>query len=183
MPRLHTTLSVVVRLVLWALMLIGGAAFSIYRDRNNPLFHSFWFHVVSLAVGLFLVLLAFRATGNGGRELAKGRVGDIPRLETNRLVTTGIYHCMRHPMLFGLTLLPLGVAFLLGSPTFITLVAPIEMLFIVIMVLFFEEREVHKKFGKAYEKYKEAVPMVTFKRDCLHQLFGKKQETRTSKLQ
>ncbi len=172
--KVKTTVSVIIRIVLWLVMLIGGAAFSIYRDWNNPLFQSLWFHIVCFAVGLFLILLAFRAAGNGGRELAQGRVGDIPRLETNKLVTTGIYSCMRHPMLFGLTLLPLGVAFLLGSPTFITLVAPIEMLFIVIMVLIFEEMEVHRKFGKAYERYKKEVPMVTFKRECLKKLFGKR---------
>jgi protein-S-isoprenylcysteine O-methyltransferase Ste14 len=44
---------------------------------------------------------------------------------------------MRHPMLFGLTLLPLGWALLLGSPTFITLIAPLEMLFIIFMVIVF----------------------------------------------
>ncbi len=172
--KIHTTASVVIRLVLWFLLLAGGAAFSIARDWHAPLFHSFWFHLVSFAGGIVLTTLAFRAAGNGGRELSKGRVGDIPRLETNRLVTTGIYACMRHPMLFGLMLLPPGVAFLLGSPTFITIVAPLEMLFIAFMVLTLEEREVHRKFGQAHEKYKKEVPMVTFQRACLKQLFSKR---------
>ena len=97
---------------------------------------------------IIVLALGFRAAANGGRELSKGRVGNIPRLETNRLVTSGIFGCMRHPMLFGLTLLPLGWVHLLGSPTFITLVAPVEMLFIVGMVLIFEEMEVKRKFGK-----------------------------------
>ena len=123
--------------------------------------------------GSFLLILAFRAAANGGRELTKGRVGDIPRLETNRLVTTGIFACMRHPMLFGLTLLPLGWALLLGSPTFITLIAPLEMLFIVIMVLIFEEMEVKRKFGEAYETYRKKVPMVSFRSECLRSLFKK----------
>ncbi len=86
-------------------------------------------------------------------------------------------------MLFGLTLLPLGVAFLLGSPTFITLVALVKMLFIVVMVLIFEEREADRKFGEAYEEYKKEIPAVTFKRECLRQLFGKKQESWKSKPQ
>ena len=153
-------------------MLVGGAVYSIIRDWENPLFHSWLFHVVSFIIGTVLIILSFRAAGNGGRELAKGRTGDIPRLETNRLVTTGIYACMRHPMLFGLTLLPLGVAFLLGSPTFITIIAPLEMLFIIVMVLVFEEMEVHKKFGKAYEAYKKEVPMVSFRWKCLKRLFA-----------
>lgn len=172
MPKIKTTPSVVIRIFLWLVMLVGGAVFSLMKDWQTPLFHNWLFHLVSFAIGTVLIILAFRAAGNGGRELAKGRSENLPRLETDKLVTTGIYTCMRHPMLFGLTLLPLGVAFLLGSPTFITIVAPLEMLFIIIMVLIFEEMEVHKKFGKDYEKYKKEVPMVSFRWECLKRLFS-----------
>jgi protein-S-isoprenylcysteine O-methyltransferase Ste14 len=154
-------------------MIIGGAVYALTEDRYSPLFGNVWFHVFTAFTGIFLLVLAFRAAANGGRELTKGRVGDIPRLETNRLVTTGIFSCMRHPMLFGLTLLPLGWALLLGSPTFITLIAPLEMLFIVIMVLIFEEMEVKRKFGEAYETYRKKVPMVSFRSECLRSLFKK----------
>jgi len=171
---MHTSSSVVIRIVLWLIMIIGGTIFSILNDYDRAIFNSLLFHIASFSFGLFLIFLAFRAAGNGGRELTKGRVGDIPRLETNKLVTTGIYSCMRHPMLFGLTLLPLGVAFLIGSPTFITFVAPIEMVFIVFMITIFEEMEVSKKFGEDYAQYREKVPMVSFKWSCLKWLFGKK---------
>jgi len=117
------------------------------------------------------MFLAFRAAANGGKELSKGRVCNIPRLETNKLVTTGIYSCMRHPMLFGLILLPLGWALLLGSPTFISIIAPLEMLFILIMVIVFEEMEVRRKFPEEYAHYARRVPMVTFKPACLKKLF------------
>ncbi len=97
----------------------------------------------------------------------------MPRLETNKLVTTGIYKCMRHPMLFGLTLLPLGWALFLGMPNFITIIAPLEMLFIVFMVIVFEEMEVKRKFGDEYRAYAQRVPMVSFKRSCFKRLFKK----------
>ena len=93
-------------------MLIGGAFYALAKDWRTLLFGNLWFLFISALLGAFLLRLAFRAAANGGRELTKGRVGDIPRLETNRLVTTGIYRCMRHPMLFSLTLLPLGWALL-----------------------------------------------------------------------
>ena len=172
--RINTSASVVVRLLLWFVMLIGGAFYALAKDWHTPLFSNLWFHFISALLGAFLLRLAFRAAANGGRELTKGRVGDIPRMETNRLVTTGIYRCMRHPMLFGLTLLPLGWALLLGSLTFITIVAPLEMLFIMLMVLIFEEMEVHRKFGNAYEVYKKEVPMVSFRMECLKKLFERK---------
>ena len=171
--RVNTSASVIIRISLWVLMLFGGAIFSLYQDWQHPLFRNLLFHLLTFLAGIAVTTLAFRATSNGGRELKKGRVGDIPRLETNKLVTTGIYSCMRHPMLFGLTLLPLGWALLLGSPTFITLIAPLEMIFIVLMVLIFEEMEVSKKYKQEYERYKIKTPMVNFSFRCLKQLFKK----------
>ena len=173
MIKRKTTFSVIVRIFLWFVMLIGGAAYALLEDRESALFHTVWFHLFTGLIGLCVLLLAFRAAANGGRELSKGRVGNIPRLETNALVTTGLYSCMRHPMLFGLTLLPMGWGLLLGSPTFIVKVAPLEMLFILIMVSIFEEMEVDKKFGEAYEAYRQKVPMVSFRRECLKKLFQK----------
>ncbi len=169
--KINTTFSVVIRIILWLFMLIGGAFYAYKIDKNDLLFHSPLFHLLSALIGIFILRLVFRSASNGGKELAKGRDKTMPRLETNRLVTTGIYSCMRHPMLFGLTLLPLGWALLLGMPTFITLVAPLEMIFIVFMVIVFEEMEVKRKFGDDYRVYSQNVPMVSFRHKCLRRLF------------
>ncbi|ADN08725.1 methyltransferase family protein [Sulfurimonas autotrophica] len=171
--KINTSLSVVIRITLWLIILLGGAMYAYSFDKNNLLFHSPLFHILSAPIGLFILRLAFRAAANGGKELAKGRGKDMPRLETNRLITTGIYKCMRHPMLFGLTLLPIGWALLLGMPTFITIIAPLEMLFIIFMVIIFEEMEVKKKFANEYKDYAKKVPMVSFKRSCLRKVFRK----------
>jgi protein-S-isoprenylcysteine O-methyltransferase Ste14 len=178
--QLRTTPSVALRIILWAVLLFGGAGYALYQDWEHPLFRSVWFHLAGAVLGSIILLLAFRAAANGGRELAKGREGDIPRLETNRLVTTGIYGCMRHPMLFGLTLLPLGWGLILGLPTFIFKLAPLEMLFIIMMVVVFEEMEVRKKFADAYVAYAQKVPMVSFRWECLRTLFSKKKEKQNS---
>jgi protein-S-isoprenylcysteine O-methyltransferase Ste14 len=154
-------------------LLFGRAWYALRQDWDDPLFGNGWFHLITAVIGGIVLLFAFRAAANGGRELAKGREGDIPRLETNRLVTSGIYGCMRHPMLFGLTLLPLGWGLLLGSPTFVTKVAPLEMVFIIFMVIVFEEREVKRKFGKDYLAYSQDVPMVSLDKACLKALFAK----------
>ena len=171
--KINTSLSVVIRIVLWLFMIIGGALYAYSIDKNDLLFHSPLFHLFSALIGLFILRLAFRAAANGGKELTKGRGENMPRLETNRLVTTGIYKCMRHPMLFGLTLLPLGWALFLGMPTFITVIAPLEMLFIIFMVIVFEEMEVKRKFTDEYRTYAQRVPMVSFKRTCLRRVFRK----------
>jgi protein-S-isoprenylcysteine O-methyltransferase Ste14 len=177
MKKIKTTPSVIVRLILWALLLIGGTALGIWLDLHDDrrlLFSPLW-HLLTLPVGVVLMGLAFRAAAVGGRELARGGKSsdEVPRLETDRLVTTGIYTHMRHPMLFGLTLVPMALAFIVGSPSFITLVAPVEMLFIVVMVLTFEERECRQKFGDAYDAYAARVPAVCFSITCLKALFKK----------
>jgi len=179
--KIRTTYSVVVRLVLWFVLIVGGSVYTLTQDWKTPLFSSVAFHLFSGMFGLLVLRLAFSAAANGGRELAKGRVGNIPRLETNRLVTTGLYSCMRHPMLFGLTLLPLGWALLIGSPTFITVVAPLEMLFIIVMVIVFEEREAERKFGDDYRMYRNNVPMISFRLQCLKRLFAFKKRYNTAK--
>ncbi len=172
--RVKTTFSVIIRILLWMFMLIGGSIYSIINDWNTFLFNSVIFHIIAAIIGYFVMVLAFRAAANGGRELAKGRSEKTPRLETDKLISSGIYSCMRHPMLFGLTLLPLGLALLLGSPTFIKIIAPLEIVFIIFMVVVFEEMEVQKKFGIAYKNYSKEVPMVSFKKKCLLLLFKKR---------
>ena len=45
------------------------------------------------------------------------------------------------------------------------------MIFIIFMVLIFEEREVKGKFGEEYKDYANEVPMVSFEWGCLKSLF------------
>ncbi len=172
---MKSTPSVIIRIFLWGVLLIGGLYISIKQDiiQHAVLFHNIIFHCLSFAIGLILIYFAFKASARGGRELAKeGRSGDLARLETDTLVTSGIYAKMRHPMLFGLMLIPPGLAFLVGSPTFILLIAPLELLFIALMTLIFEEMECRIKFGKAYKTYAQKVPMVCIKKSCLKELFA-----------
>jgi len=155
-----------VRILFWILALVGGATFSLIYDFfhfKSWLFNP-WFHLVSASLGLFLLYFLFKIAAIAGSTLARyGRQGDIPRLQTNRLVTQEIYGCMRHPMLFSLALLPLGVALLLGSVTFILCVAPLEGILVVLLTLTLEEREAKAKFGQAYEEYRAKVPAFNLK--------------------
>jgi len=84
--KIKTTLSVVIRLLLWLIMIVGGTIFSILHDYREPIFHNWLFHIVSFIIGMVVTILAFRSARNSGKELTKGRVGDIPRLETNKKV-------------------------------------------------------------------------------------------------
>ena len=169
---MKTTPSVVLRLILWILLIGGGIYFGIKLDLKyfKTFLFSFYFHLFSFFTGLFLLKLSIHATSKGGRELAKkGRVGNIPRLETNRLVQSGIYSCTRHPMLFGLMIFPLSIAFIMGSVGFI-IISLFEMIIIFILMVVFDEMEAKKKF-KEYEEYKKRVPIFPKNKECWKKLF------------
>lgn len=164
------------RILIWVLMLIGGGALSIWLDWRwlNKLFVNPVFHLASLVVGILLLRLVMRVSRYTGRLLASmGREGELPRMDTNKLVTTGIYSCMRHPMHLGLLFFPWSVALILGSPSFILVIAPLEMLFMLAMIKFVEEPEAIGKFGDAYREYRKEVPMFNFRPSCWRQMLSK----------
>ncbi len=163
------------RMLIWVLMLIGGGTLSIWLDLRwfPTLFAHLVYHTVTLVIGVLLLRLVMRASRHTGRLLAQlGREGELPRMETNRLVTTGVYGCMRHPMHFGLLFFPWAVALILGSPTFLLVIAPMEMLFMVVMIKFIEEPEAIRKFGDTYREYQKQVPMFNLNPDCWLQILN-----------
>jgi protein-S-isoprenylcysteine O-methyltransferase Ste14 len=83
----------------------------------------------------------------------------VPLCPPPKLVTGGLYRWIRNPMLLGLFLVMFGLGILLWSPFLFFVFTP---LFIVINVVYLrnvEEKEMEKKFGEAYLRYKEEVPM------------------------
>ncbi len=162
-------------MAVWVFLIVGGAWVSVAMDlRYFPsCWFDPWFHLGTSAAGIVLLKPIFHAASAGGRELAKrGRsTPTLPRLETDRLVTTGIYRCTRHPMLFGLALIPPAVALLLGSCFFILVTAPVEMLLIVVLAATAEEWECRKKFGASYRRYAAEVPFFPRSLACYKKLF------------
>lgn len=157
-------------------MILGGGVLSIWLDLQwfPEIFSSIFIHIITFVAGVFIFFFVMNASRNTGRFLAKfGRECDVPRLETNKLVTTGIYSCMRHPMHFGLLFSPLSIALILGLPTFVLIIAPAEMIIILLLIKFVEEPQAIRKFGNDYKKYMEQVPFFSLKAECLRKLFLK----------
>lgn len=157
-------------------MIFSSGVFGYYLDYLifKNIHNNIIFHIVSLLIGIFLLFLVKKISKNTGRTLAKyGRKGKLKRLQTNVLVKQGIYKYMRHPMHLGLFLFPLGIAFLIGSLSFILIIAPIEIIFMLILIKLIEEPEAIKKFGDEYINYKKQVPWFCFKIKCLKELLKK----------
>jgi len=165
-----------IRILIWIIFLIGGGALSIWLDLRwfHQIFSNIFFHIITFFAGVSILHFIMNASRNTGKLLARfGREGDIPRLETNKLVTTGIYSCMRHPMHFGLLFFPLAIALMLGSPTFILIVYPVEVIIMFLLIKFAEEPQAIHKFGDEYKEYMKRVPFFSLKAECLKQLFSK----------
>jgi len=161
------------RIVMWIVMIVGGIVGGYGLDRLLfPGIHGHWlFHLLSLILGLFLLKFVLTVSRNTGRTLARfGREGDIPHMETNVLVTDGLYALMRHPMHLGLLFFPLSLALIVGSPSFMLIIAPLEMLLMVVMIKTLEESEAIAKFGDAYREYRERVPMFCIRIECIRAL-------------
>ncbi len=154
-------------------MLIGGAVLGIILDAHYfPILQtSIIWHILSFILALALLKLVLTISRNTGRWLAKlGREGDIPRMQTNRLAKGGPYSCMRHPMHMGLFLFPFVMAFLIGSLVFIVIIAPLEVLLMIIMIIFLEEPEAIAKFGDEYKEYMAEIPRFNLRTNCLKYL-------------
>jgi len=156
-------------------MIFGGIFGGLYIDGIlfKNIDKNIIFRLIFFLIGVFLILLVMRISKNTGKTLAKyGRKGELKRMETNVFVDKGIYSYMRHPMHLGLLLFPLSFAFIIASPSFILIIAPIEMFFILLMIKIFEEPEAIRKFGKVYLDYRKKVPWFCFKIICLKELLN-----------
>ena len=90
---------------------------------------------------------------------AKARGSPVPLNPPRKLVTTGLYSWVRNPMLLGWIIMLFGVGILLNSLSLIFIFTPLFILLNVLYLKTIEEKEMEKKFGEQYLKYKQSVPM------------------------
>ncbi len=89
----------------------------------------------------------------------KARGSPVPLNPPKELVTTGLYSRVRNPMLLGWFILLFGLGILLNSISLIFIFFPLFVLQNVLYLKTVEEKEMEKKFGQQYLKYKESVPI------------------------
>jgi protein-S-isoprenylcysteine O-methyltransferase Ste14 len=141
----------------WIVM--WGIAWGVsYRWRyallyNNP---GTW-----VAAPLLLAISAFMYV-NAGRELSFmrviGRHELEPELQPKMLITFGVHSVVRHPMYLGHVCTML--AFTLGSGTVACYGLFAFALVAGSIMIVFEERELHSRFGSAWEEYCEHTPAI-----------------------
>ncbi len=152
------------KLAYWPLAWAGSLAvpaLSCPQRLHGP---AYW---TSLALGLVITSLGVAYASVAGRTLrllGHSRPGGGPW--PDRLVTSGIYSCMRHPQHMGLAMAPVGLALLSGYPAAIVgsgWSAAAALAF----VLLVEEPECRSKFGQEYAEYASSVPPFSTDPRCL----------------
>jgi protein-S-isoprenylcysteine O-methyltransferase Ste14 len=119
-------------------------------------FDNFLFYVAMffLAFGLFLAIWSVRTFYTKGGDGTPG-----PWRPVSNLIISGPYRYVRNPMILGVVNLLLFETALFSSISFLLWVI---VFFVgnIIYFIFFEEKELIKRFGVDYEEYKNEVPML-----------------------
>jgi protein-S-isoprenylcysteine O-methyltransferase Ste14 len=105
--------------------------------------------LVLLVSGLFLIL-------SGGRELTKTQLVGVRGIP-EKLITTGPYARIRHPLNLGLLLAFPGWFLLWGGEY--SLVFPPVLIVVLVFETFWEEGNLLHAFGEEYRDYRERVGM------------------------
>ena len=119
-------------------------------------FDNFLFYVAMffLAFGLFLAIWSVRTFYTKGGDGTPG-----PWRPVSNLIISGPYRYVRNPMILGVVNLLLFETALFSSISFL-LWAIVFFVGNIIYFIFFEEKELIKRFGEDYEEYKNEVPML-----------------------
>ncbi len=92
-------------------------------------------------------------------SFTKARGTPVPLNPPQKLITTGLNSQIRNPMLLGWFIMLFGLGILLTSISLVLIYTPIFILLNILYLKTIEEKEMEKKFGEEYLKYKKSVPM------------------------
>ncbi|MFH1470263.1 MAG: isoprenylcysteine carboxylmethyltransferase family protein [Candidatus Micrarchaeota archaeon] len=137
--------------LMWAIVFIGCSTLLLFAP-GPYLFQRSFLGAVCLHVSLFVWTYFFVSGLWANREAAKS-AGEI-----RRIVSSGIYSKVRHPIYFGDILLAWSIFLCLPSLKVFLAAAWLTMVLLVWANL--EEQALARKFGKEYEEYRKNVPMM-----------------------
>lgn len=148
-----------VGLTFWIGLSVLLVFFSLWLDRYLPVRLSL---PPPINIFLSVPLLAFGATLWLWTvySFISARGTPVPLNPPRRLVTSGLYSWVRNPMILGWIIMLFGVGLLLNSISLFFIFTPLFALLNILYLKTVEEKEMEKKFGQEYLKYKESVPML-----------------------
>jgi protein-S-isoprenylcysteine O-methyltransferase Ste14 len=110
-------------------------------------------------VGAVLLVMGSTLCGWCVVRFLRARGTPVPLNPPNELIIGGPYARARNPMLTGVFAALFGIGFLLESTGITLLCAPAYVLLHIAELKWVEEPELVRRFGAAYTRYREQVPM------------------------
>ena len=145
-------------IILWFGLSVLFIFASLWLDGHLPVYLSLPTLAKIFISAPLLIIAAILAPGTV-ITFIKARGSPVPFNPPKELVTTGLYSQIRNPMLLGWFMILFGLGILLNSISLIFIFTPLFICLNILYLKTIEEKEMEKKFGKAYLKYKESVPM------------------------
>ncbi len=122
-------------------------------DARLPVSVPQWLRPIGFALAFAGVLIAAACIAT---FVTKGRGTPAPFDPPREFVASGPYRFVRNPMYVGATVLILGAGLILSSPS-VVLLAIAFLLIMHLVVVFYEEPVLIRKFGDSYRKYRSSV--------------------------
>lgn len=116
-----------------------------------------WYGPVRVVGGVLLVAAAAFLVQAFVRFVVEGLGTPAPLAPTERLVVGGVYRYVRNPMYLAVVAAILGQAMVLAQPVLVAYAAAVALLQ-ALFVRLHEEPALRRRYGPAYERYREAVP-------------------------
>lgn len=135
-------------------------AYIIYLNRDFLLSFRAEFPLIIIITGIFLLTAGTLLQIWTGMLLGIWTLVGLPEIDTRvkgRLVTRGAFSIVRHPTYLAHTLMFSGV-FLITEAVAVGIVTLLDFLFIHLIIIPLEERELTNRFGEEYMQYKGRVP-------------------------
>ena len=135
----------------------------VLKTESFPLFVRF----VGL-IGMILAHFPLKRTGRLLKLLGEQKEWGC----TNRLITTDIYQCVRHPHHLGVGIFITSLGLLIGHVWSFLIITITQWTWVIAFLFLVEEKELREKFGKEYKVYSQRVPMLFPNLSCLFSVFN-----------
>jgi protein-S-isoprenylcysteine O-methyltransferase Ste14 len=152
------------RLIIWIALTIISIAIGLLLDLGLAGTKSFpvYLRIIG-SIGMFLAHFLLKRTGKLLRIYGECELWGW----STKLIIRNVYKCVRHPHHLGVGLFMTFLGLLVGYPITFLIIIISQWLWVLLFVIFIEEKECLEKFGDEYRKYKKEVPMLLCSPACI----------------
>ncbi len=155
---------IALKFAFWVISWMAIAATGIYVPNPVPM----EFRAFLTVSGIFFLIYGLTLNAIAGRTLKKYGHFEITKgiNKPDRIVTTGIYSCMRHPAQFGSIFFGIGIS-LITTNIYAIFLASWYAFLAIYFIIAIEERETIANFGEEYCEFLSKTKPFSFSLNCI----------------